>query len=86
MSKVVRYIIGADRNNPEKSRAHYYAITAFGKYWPMCDYAWNRSDGQAFSILRGWGSSRGECRLCLKNMAEGKRPVVTARVHKTRWL
>ena len=86
MSVVVDYIIGADRNNPDAARAHYYAITNAGNYWPMCDYGWNRSDGERFSILRGWGSARGECALCRANMAAGKRPVLHARKHKTKWI
>lgn len=86
MSEVIDYIVGADRNNPDLARAHMYAITKAGHYWPMCDYGWNRSDGERFSILRGNGSARGVCKLCEKNIELGKRPVIKPRKHKTRWL
>lgn len=86
MSKVIDYISGVCRNDPEGSRSHTYAKTSAGNYWPMCDYGWNRSNGWRFSILRGWRGGRGHCRICEKNVAEGKRPVIRAREHKTRWL
>lgn len=86
MTKVVRYISGVCRNNPDNSRSHTYAYTAAGNLWPMCDYGWNRSDGEGFSILRGWHGARGHCKLCEANEESGKRPVVRARPHKTRWL
>ena len=86
MSAVVGYIIGADRNNPDEARAHYYARTKAGHYWPMCDYAWNRSDGAAFSILRGHSSARGICKLCEKNIDDNRRPVINPRPHKTKWI
>ena len=86
MSKVVSYISGVCRNNPEGSRSHLYAQTAAGNLWPMCDYGWNRSDGHRFSILRGWRGGRGHCKLCEANAAAEKRPVIHACEHKTRWL
>ncbi|QDV34976.1 hypothetical protein [Tautonia plasticadhaerens] len=86
MSVVVRYIEGADRNDPNAARSHMYALTKAGNYWPMCDYGWNRSNGARFSILRGWGSKRGTCAICLRNVEQGKRPVIHARSHKTKWL
>lgn len=86
MSKVVDYISGADRNNPDLARSHLYAQTAAGNLWPMCDHAWNRSSGRRFSILRGWGSARGACKVCEKRAEQGLRPVIHAREHKTRWL
>jgi hypothetical protein len=86
VSQVIDYIIGADRNNPDEARAHMYAKTAAGHLWPMCDYGWNRSDGERFSILRGWGSARGVCKLCERNIEQGKRPVIKPRPQKTRWL
>lgn len=86
MSRVIDYIEGADRNNPQLARSHLYAITAAGHYWPMCDYGWNRSGGHRFSILRGWGSPRGTCKICEKRVEAGLRPILKARAHKTRWL
>ena len=86
MSAVVRYVTGVCRNAPNASRHHLYAYTKAGNLWPMCDYGWNRSDGERFSILRGWTSARGACALCERNAALGKRPVYRARPHKTRWL
>lgn len=86
MSQVIGYVSGVDRNNPEAARAHLYAITKAGRYWPMCDYGWNRSNGERFSILRNWSSPRGECAICRKRKEAGMRPVIKARPHKTRWL
>lgn len=86
MSKVINYISGADRNTPELARSHMYAETAAGNLWPMCDYGWNRSNGERFSILRGWGSPKGECKICRRNIENNKRPVIKPFAHKTRWL
>ena len=86
MSAVVDYIEGADRNNPDEARSHLYAITAAGNYWPMCDYGWNRSNGNRMSILRGVGSARGLCAICQRRRDAGLRPVIKPRPHKTRWL
>lgn len=86
MSRVTGYLTGVDRNNPDQARSHLYATTAAGHLWPMCDYGWNRSDGARFSILRGWTSKRGQCRLCEARRASGRRPVIRARPHPTRWL
>lgn len=86
MSKVVNYIIGADRNNPDLARAHWYAITTAGNYWPMCEYGWNRSDGHRLSILRGHGSARGTCKTCERRKAAGLPPIIRAHGHKTKWL
>lgn len=86
MSKVVDYVEAVDRNNPDAARSHLYALTAAGNYWPMCDYGWNRSNGERFSILRGWSSRRGLCKMCGRRRADGKPPVVHPRTHKTKWL
>jgi hypothetical protein len=86
MSAVVSYIDGVDRNNPEKARSHVYALTAAGRYWPMCSFGWNRSNGERFSILRGWSSPRGRCKLCDRRVERGLRPVIVARPHKTKWI
>ena len=80
------YITGVDRNNPDEARAHLYAETADGHLWPMCDYGWNRSGGDRFSILRGWTSARGLCRICQRRAAAGLAPVLQGRPHRTRWL
>lgn len=85
MSKVVGYRSGSDRNE-EHALSHTYAMTAAGGLWPMCEYGWNRSDGTRFSILRGSPGTEGDCKLCQRAVAEGKRPVVRARGHKTKWL
>ena len=52
---------------------------------PMCIYGWNRSNGFAFSILRSNTSSRGECKLCRRNVEQGKSPAEPSE-HKTAWL
>jgi hypothetical protein len=84
--EVVSYILGADRNNPDEARAHLYAKTTDGDLWPMCDYGWNRSDGERFSILRGNGSARGTCKICTRRMHLNLAPVTEPRTHRTRWL
>jgi hypothetical protein len=83
---VTDYVIAADRNNPDEARAHWYVYDESGDLWPMCDYGWNRSNGDRFSILRGHGSSRGVCQICEKRKAANLPPVKEARPHKTRWL
>lgn len=86
MSKVVEYVSGVCRNEPDARKAHLYALTAAGNYWPMCNHGWNRSSGQRFSILRGWGSPKGDCAVCAKRAALGLKPITRATPHKTRWL
>lgn len=86
MSKVVDYIPGLCRNEQHKVRSHTYALTAAGNYWPMCDYGWNRSDGERFSIFRGHVSTRGHCKICEQREAAGLRPIFRPRPHKTKWL
>lgn len=81
-----RYVLGADRNNPNEAKAHWYVADAEGELWPMCDYGWNRSNGQSFSILRGWDSRRGICSICEKRGKENLPPIFTAKEHKTKWL
>ena len=81
----VEYVIGADRNNPDDVRSHLYANTPAGLL-PMCGYGWNRSDGEALSILRGYRSARGICLLCQRNIDEGREPVKAGFRHKTKWL
>lgn len=84
MSKI-SYVVGADRVNPDEVKAHIYA-SLDGDYFPMCGYGWNRSDGTAFSILRGHGSAKGTCALCERNKAENRQPIIDGFPHKTRWL
>lgn len=83
---VVRYIIAADRNNPDAVRAHLYAQMDDGDLWPMCGYGWNRSDGQGFSILRGNGSARGECAICQRRADANLPPIMDGFPHPTRWI
>lgn len=79
------YRSGQDRNN-DRALTHTYAQMKNGELWPMCDYGWNRSNGDRFSIFRGTPGSEGDCALCGKNVAAGKPPVTEARQHKTKWL
>ena len=84
-----RYVEGADRNNPNEARSHLYQQVGEGVDYslvPMCEYGWNRADGMGFSILRGHGSARGQCRMCAKRRAAGLPPVSEPRGHKTRWI
>jgi hypothetical protein len=85
VSKVVSYRSGQCRNS-ERAMTHTYADTAAGNLWPMCDYGWNRSDGARFSIFRGPPGTEGDCAICRKNVEAGKRPVINAKPHKTKWL
>jgi hypothetical protein len=82
---VIGYRSGSDRNEP-RALSHTYAMMADGELWPMCDYGWNRSNGEAFSIFRGSPGTQGDCKLCRRNVAAGLRPVLHARKHKTKWL
>jgi hypothetical protein len=87
---IENYRAGEDRNprtadwRPKAS--HTYAMMSDGELWPMCGYGWNRSNGERFSILRQMPGSRGSCKLCAKNIAAGKPPVLVGFKHKTRWL
>lgn len=56
-------------------------------YLPMCRYGWNRSDGESFSILRGWRGGRGLCKTCEKRANAGA-PGIESRPgsHKTKWI
>lgn len=79
------FVPGADRNNPDTVRAHYYMEVDDG-YAPMCGYGYNRSNGTSFSILRGYVSALGECKRCLKNIEMKCEPIKNSWPHKTRWL
>lgn len=86
---VVGYRAGEDRNEAaygRKSTRHTYAMMDDDELWPMCGYGWNRSDGERFSILRDRPGTEGDCKLCGKNVAAGKPPVIDGFPHKTRWL
>lgn len=83
---VVGYRRGQCRNN-ERALSHTYAMMENGDLWPMCDYGWNRSDGEAFSIFRSAPGSEGDCKLCRKNVAARRQPLFDGGFpHKTRWL
>lgn len=84
--EIVRYVEAADRNEQHLRHSHLYAETAAGDYWPMCVYGWNRSNGESYSILRGNGSWRGMCKLCLRNKEAGKPPVTESAPHPTKWI
>ena len=86
MSRVVKYIPGICRNQQNLSRSHTYAYTKVGNLWPMCDYGWNRSDGDAFSIFRGHTSKRGHCRICTRRTEQKLPPITHPRKHRTKWL
>lgn len=85
MAKIVDYRSGQCRNE-EYAISHTYAMMDDGELWPMCGYGWNRSGGHRFSILRGSPGTRGDCKLCAKNIEAGKPPVVDGFDHKTKWL
>lgn len=83
--KVSFYRSGSCRNN-DRALSHTYAEMESGALWPMCEYGWNRSDGERFSIWRGSPGTEGDCALCRKNVEAGRAPVTQARGHKTKWL
>jgi len=86
--KVTGYIEAIGRNPGEgNNHSHLYAIDVNGDLWPMCIYGWNRSDGERFSVLRGYVGKRGLCKICSKRAKEEKPPVIDAvDSHKTKWL
>lgn len=88
-ARVEYYRAGEDRNEAaygRKSTLHTYAQMTDGSLWPMCGYGWNRSNGERFSILRKSPGTEGDCKLCCKNVAAGRRPVFDGMPHKTKWL
>lgn len=85
MSRVVGYQAGQDRNE-DYAMSHTYAITVAGNLWPMCGYGWNRSNGNRFSIFRAPPGTEGDCKICARNVADGRRPVWRGFPHKTKWL
>lgn len=83
--KVVCYRSGDDRNEVN-ALSHTYAMMSDDGLWPMCGYGWNRSNGHGFSIFRGSPGTEGDCKLCAKNVAAKKPPVMDGFEHKTKWL
>lgn len=81
--EIRRYLCGQDRNE-DYALTHTYVYDANGGLWPMCEYGWNRSNGEAFSIFRSPGT--GACGLCRRAVAQRKQPVFEPRGHKTKWL
>lgn len=82
------YVEAIGRNRGEElQHSHLYAVMDDGDYLPMCRYGWNRSDGAAFSIFRGWSGARGLCRVCQRRSAAGLPPVESrSGSHKTKWI
>jgi hypothetical protein len=85
VSKVNFYRAGQDRNE-DRALTHTYAETVAGNLFPMCGYGWNRSNGTRLSIFRGSPGTEGDCLICRRNVAAGKRPVHRPWPHKTKWL
>lgn len=85
MPKVLYYRSGTDRND-QSALEHTYAEMDDGELYPMCGYGWNRSDGTRLSIFRGSPGTEGDCKLCCKNVAAKKPPVMDGFPHKTRYL
>lgn len=85
MSRIAFYRSGQCRNDP-KALSHTYAETVAGGLYPMCRYGWNRSNGHRLSVFRGAPGTQGDCKLCGRNVAAGKRPVHRGFTHKTRWI
>lgn len=83
--KVLGYRSGSDWNN-DRALSHTYAETDDGNLYPMCGYGWNRSGGHSLSIFRGSPGTEGNCKLCQKNVAAKKPPVIDGFPHKTKWL
>lgn len=83
---VIGYRSGTCRNTDNPKITHTYAMMSDGELWPMCDYGWNRAEGNRYSILRGAPGTEGNCKLCAKNVAAKKPPVLEAFKHKTKWI
>lgn len=79
------YRSGSCRNSNGKTKSHTYMLVD-GDLYPMCGYGWNRSNGEAYSIFRGAWGTEGTCKLCQKNLASGKKPVIDGFKHKTKWI
>ncbi len=83
----IEYIEAIGRNpGEEKQHSHLYEVKD-GEYLPMCRKGWNRSNGEAFSILRGWSGAKGLCKTCEKRRLAGLSGVeAKINSHKTKWL
>lgn len=79
------YRAGQCRNDPE-ALSHTYAQMSDGELWPMCGYGWNRAGGYRFSIFRGAPNTEGDCKICRKNVALKKPPVLEGHKIQRRWL
>ena len=85
--KILGYVEAIGRNPGEElQHSHLYAELEDHSYLPMCIYGWNRSDGEGFSILRGWSGAKGLCTTCHKRREAGLPPVEDGRGHKTKWI
>ena len=82
---IIQYRSGTDRNDPY-ALTHTYAEDCEGNLAPMCGYGWNRSDGNSFSIFRSEYGTEGKCKLCRKNLRQGKKALTNPFPHKTKWL
>lgn len=82
----IKYYRSGQYRNSDNALTHTYAEMDDGEIRPMCDYGWNRSNGKRFSIFRGSPHTEGDCKICARNVAAGKQPVLFARPHKTKWL
>lgn len=80
------YIEAACRNEPDLIRSHLYKKMPDGGLLPMCGYGWNRSNGERFSILRGWTGARGCCKTCIKRADKDLPPIADGWAHKTKWI
>ena len=85
MPTIAFYRSGQCRNEPN-ALSHTYAEMDDGELYPMCGYGWNRSDGHRLSIFRGSPGTQGDCKLCAKNVAANKPPVMDGWPHKTKWM
>lgn len=82
----VLYTTGVDRNDPGNRKIHLYRGSFRDPGWPMCRHGWNRSNGEAYSILRNvLTGSRGMCETCWKRAMEGLEPVPPT-PHPTKWI
>lgn len=80
-----KYVEAIGRNPGEElQKSHLYYFDG-DSYWPMCGYGWNRSDGEAFSILRGHKGAKGLCKVCDKRAKQNLEGVPPWK-HKTKWL
>jgi hypothetical protein len=78
------YVEAIGRNPGEETgRSHLYRLP---DYMPMCEWGWNRSDGERYSIFRGHRGAKGCCRTCLKRAEAALPAIYEAKGHPTRWI